>query len=320
MIVLVPASVHKELEPSAREIAPDVRLIPYREEQETVNGADEAEAVVRWIAGKRYASLAADGPRVRWLHTASAGVDHVLTPGITQKAQAGNLIVTDSGPAFGVCLGEWALAWMLAVSHRLPEIWNMQAQRDFRWLAHTEIFGQTAGIIGLGPIGRGVASRCRAMGMRTLGLRRRPDPVPDVDETLTGRDGLQRLLSESDWVILCAAHTEETRAMLGAEELALMRPHARVVNIARGPIIDEAALMEALRGGQIAGACLDVFWQEPLPPDSPWWNVPNACISPHTSSWTVGLRERQKQLFLDNLRRFTQGEPLDGVVDVTRGY
>jgi phosphoglycerate dehydrogenase-like enzyme len=324
MIVLVPAHVYEELVPLAREAAPAAELVPYAEEDDggAAPGGGRAEAVFRWVAGKRYAALATElGPDVRWLHTASAGVDHVLTPPVLAKAQRGELTVTDSGPAFAISIGEFVVAWMLMVAHRMPDILEQQRTKTWKWLNQEELHGQTVGIVGLGPIGVGIAERCRALGMRTLGLRRRPEPVAAVDETLTGPDGLARLLAESDWVVLAAALTGETRSLIGPAELARMKPTARLVNIARGAMVDEAALIDALTSGRLAGACLDVFAKEPLPEDSPLWTLPNVYVAPHNSSgWTAGLKERQKRLFVENLSRFAAGEPLSGVVDITRGY
>ena len=318
MIILVPEHICEKLLGPASIAAPSVSLLPYPEDGPLPDAWQKAEGVLRWVAGKRYASLVADGPKVRWLHTASAGVDHVLTPDVKAKP---NLVVTDSGPAFEIAISEFVLAWMLLVARRLPEL--MAYQREHRWesVVQQELFGQIVGIIGLGPIGQGVAARSKAFGMKTLGLRRSQAASPNIDETLTGPDGLARLLTESDYVVLAAALTGETRALLGPAQLALMQPSAWLINIARGGLVDEPALIEALRGKKIAGACLDVFAQEPLPEDSPLWDLPNVHIAPHNSpGWTAGLHERQQALFLDNLRRFASGEPLQSVVDIARGY
>lgn len=318
MLVLVPEHIHEELSGPASAAAPNVTLLPYPEEGPLPEAWEAAEGVLRWVAGKRYAPLVADGPKVRWLHTASAGVDHVLTPAVKAKP---NLVVTDSGPAFEIAISEFVLAWMLLVARRLPEL--MASQKAHRWESgvQQELYGQTVGIIGLGPIGQGVASRAKAFGMRTLGLRRTQSPVPHVDEVLIGTDGLSRLLTESDYIVLAAALTGETKALLGPAQIALLKPRAWLINIARGGLIDEPTLIDALREKKIAGACLDVFAQEPLPADSPLWDLPNVHIAPHNSSgWTSGLRERQKTLFLNNLRRFALGEPLESGVDIARGY
>lgn len=318
MNVLVPDYLCDELQNEARASAPTVTLLPYAEDGPAEDAWQSAEGVLRWVAGKRFASLVEDGPKVRWLHTASAGVDHVLTPAV--KAKSG-IVVTDSGPAFEIAISEFVLAWMLLVARRLPELIAFQRQHRWESLTQHELYGHTVGIIGLGPIGLGIAARTKAFGMKTLGLRRRDLPAENVDEVLTGPDGLTRLLQESDYVVIAAALTGETRALLGPAQLALMKPSAWVINIARGSMIDEPALIRALQDGKLAGACLDVFTQEPLPADSPLWDMPNVYIAPHNSpGWTAGLRERQKTLFLSNLGRFSRGEPLENAVDIEQGY
>ena len=318
MIILVPEHLLDELRGPAREAAPQAELRPYGENGATPDGLDEAVAVLRWVAGKEFARIVHQGPSVRWLHTASAGVDHVLTPEVRAKA---GITVTDSGPAFEIAISEFVLAWMLLVARGLPAL--MANQREHKWqsVPQFELHGKTVGIVGLGPIGRGTALRAKAFGMRTLGLRRSSAPVDGVDELLTGPEGLAHLLVESDFVLVAAALTGETQALIGAEQLARMKATAWLINIARGGLVDEPALVSALQTGQIAGACLDVFAQEPLPTGSPLWDMPNVHIAPHNSpGWDPDLRARQKAIFLDNLGRFARGEPLTNVVDITRGY
>lgn len=318
MIILVPEHIYDELRGPAREVAPQAELRPYGENEAMPDGLGEAVAVLRWVAGKEFARMVAQGPQVRWLHTASAGVDHVLTPNVRAKA---GLTVTDSGPAFEIAISEFVLAWMLLVARGLPALRTNQRERKWESVPQFELHGKTVGIIGLGPIGRGTAGRAKAFGMRTLGLRRSSAPMDGVDEVLTGPEGLARLLAESDFVTVAAALTGETRALIGAEGLVRMKPSAWLINIARGGLVDEPALIAALRAGRIAGACLDVFAQEPLPQDSPLWDLPNVHIAPHNSpGWDPNLRARQKAIFLDNLGRFARGEALTNVVDITRGY
>ncbi len=318
MIILVPEHLLDELVRPAREAAPQAELRPYGENDATPDGLDEAVAVLRWVAGKEFARMVGQGPQVRWLHTASAGVDHVLTPDVRAKA---GLTVTDSGPAFEIAISEFVLAWMLLVARGLPALMGNQREHKWQSVPQFELHGKTVGIIGLGPIGRGTAARAKAFGMKTLGLRRHSTPVEGVDEVLTGPEGLARLLAESDFVVIAAALTGETQALIGAEQLARMKPTAWLINIARGGLVDEPALITALQSGQIAGACLDVFAQEPLPGDSPLWDLPNVHIAPHNSpGWDPNLRARQEAIFLDNLARFARGEPLVNAVDITRGY
>lgn len=318
MEILVPTHLYDELKDAAQDAAPSVALLPYSEDGPAEDAWQSADGVLRWVAGKRFASLVEDCPHVRWLHTASAGVDHVLTPAVKVKP---GIVVTDSGPAFEIAISEFVLAWMLLAARRLPELMAFQQQHRWESLTQQELFGQTVGIIGLGPIGLGIAARAKAFGMKTLGLRRRTLPAASIDEVLTGPDGLARLLAESDYVVVAAALTGETKALLGPAQIALIKPSAWVINIARGGLIDEPALIRALQDGILAGACLDVFAQEPLPKGSPLWDMPNVHIAPHNSpGWTTGLRERQKALFLANLGRFSRGEPLENAVDIERGY
>ena len=318
MKILVPEHLLEELRLSASEAAPKAELLPYSETDNALPGQGEAVALLRWVWGKQYARVVAQMPDIRWLHTASAGVDHVLTPEIQAKT---SLLITDSGPAFEIAIAEFVLAWMLFVARGLPALQANQREHLWKPVPQFELHGKTVGIIGLGPIGRGTAMRAKAFGMHTLGLRRQNRPIESVDEVLVGTEGLHKLLVESDFVVLAAALTGETRALIGAAQLAEMKPTAWLINIARGGILDESALIAALSAHQIGGACLDVFAQEPLPPDSPLWNLPNVHLAPHNSPGSdPNLHIRQKSIFIENLHRFAHGKPLENVVDKTRGY
>ncbi|MDR3707641.1 MAG: D-2-hydroxyacid dehydrogenase [Capsulimonadaceae bacterium] len=318
MIVLVPSWLHEELVPEAAVVAPEAVLLPFTEDATPVPDLDRAEVVFRWRGGLRFSEIVEAGPNVRWLHTESAGVDMVLTDAVRAKP---HLIVTNSSPAYEIPIAEFVLSWMFAVAHRIEE--QIVTQRARRWsgIPHAELHGQTVGVIGLGAIGQGVCTRAKAMGIRTLGLKRTPGTVAGVDEALTGPEGLDRLLSRSDFVVIAAPLTPETRGLLSGPRIARMKPNAWLINIARGAIVDEKALIRALQSGAIGGACLDVFAVEPLPQDSPLWDMPNVYITPHFAfGQTSGLDVRLKALFLANLRRFIDGEPLSNIVDVTKEY
>lgn len=316
MKVLVPANVIADYVDEARAIAPSVTLIPY--DDGAVAGLDEAEGILRSWGVARWKQLVADGPRIRWVHTPSAGVDGVLVPAVRNKP---GLVLTDSGPAFTDSIPEFVLAWILMVARRLPQFIEQQKQHVWEGIQQDELTGKTIGIIGLGPIGLGVARRAKAFGTHTVGLRRHDRPAENVDEVVTGSEGLDRLVRESDYVVIAAALTEETRHIIGAGEIAKMKPSAWIVNIARGAHIDQAALTVALQNDAIAGACLDVFDPEPLPADDPLWDLPNVYIAPHNSTGNApSVRKRQRAIFLENLRRFSVGEPLENAVDFERGY
>jgi phosphoglycerate dehydrogenase-like enzyme len=201
----------------------------------------------------------------------------------------------------------------------------MRRQAERRWdrsIEAREISGTTCGIIGMGAIGGETARRARALGMRVLATRRSITArgEDDLAHELLPPSDLGYLLRESDWVVIAAPLTPETRGLIGAEELRQMKPSAVLVNVGRGPIVDEQALIAALRDGVIAGAGLDVFDQEPLPADSPLWDMENVVVTPHFSSGSDHYTTRAADIAADNLRRYLAGEPLRNVVDIERGY
>jgi phosphoglycerate dehydrogenase-like enzyme len=316
--ILVPALVYNEIQASLAQSPLEVTVIPYSEETDEKVDADGAIGLFRWMAGTRYAELIDRIPSITWLHTGSAGVDHVLTPTIQNRA---GMVLTDSGPAFGPAIAEYVLAAMLSDARRLVEFRENQKKHIWQKLPQRELLGATIGIIGLGPIGLAVAQRAKAFGMITVGYRRNQKPAANVDRVLVDDSGLNELLAVSDYVVLAAAHTAETRHLLSAAELALMKPDALLINIARGALIDEAALIYSLKAGSLRGAVLDVFSTEPLPAESELWNLPNVVMTPHNSFGAApGLKQRQIDIFLDNLRLFSHGLPLENVVDIARGY
>ena len=196
--------------------------------------------------------------------------------------------------------------------------------QEILWEEHVapaEVAGATLGLVGLGSIGRNVARRASALGMQVLSVREHANSEkPEfVDEVLPSSK-LNEMLGQADYVVLAAPVVAATRGMIGSEQLSRMKPEGCLINVGRGPLIDEAALIEALREGKIAGAALDVFEQEPLPSDSPLWDLDNVLITPHTAGMTTKLWERHYTLFSENLRRFIKGEPLLAVVDKKQGY
>jgi D-2-hydroxyacid dehydrogenase (NADP+) len=269
------------------------------------------------------ADIVSRAPQLRWLQLTSAGVDRLLEAPVVQS----HVKVTTASGIHAAPISEYILGAMIAFAKGFPRA--LRAQRDHAWQPFwpQELEGKTAGIIGLGPIGRRAALLCRALGMRVLALRRSATQraegpaagVEGVDELLPPSD-LRYLLSESDYVVVAAPLTPESRGMIGEEELRVMKPSAVIINIARGPIIDEAALVGALKEGRIAGAALDVFDHEPLPPESGLWGLENVLLTPHISGGTPRYMERAVELFCDNLRCYLAGEPLRNVVDPARGY
>ncbi len=262
------------------------------------------------------------GPRLRWVHTGTAGVGSWLTPQMRER----DLLFTNSAGVFGPAMAETVLAYLLHFARGLHVA--QRVQRAGTWDKTMfdgpappvrELGRSTVGIVGLGGVGREVAWRCAALGARVLGLRRRPEPVDGV-EVLHGPDGFQRILDESDYVVVTAPETAGTAGMLDAAALARMRPHAVLVNVGRGRIVDEEALVAALRAGTIGGAALDVFATEPLPDGHPLWTAPNVLLTPHMSAYTEHFWEREADLVVENVRRYLSGQPLLNVVDKSAGY
>jgi phosphoglycerate dehydrogenase-like enzyme len=208
----------------------------------------------------------------------------------------------------------------LALYRRLPELRDSQRRGEWiRGFTVTELRGQTACIVGLGDLGRHIARQLRPFGVRLLGVRRGDGPIDEVDETYPVT-ALGDVLERSNILIVAAPLTPATYRLIGAEMLARLPRGSYLVNVGRGPLLDEAAVVEALRSGQLAGAALDVFEEEPLPASSPLWSLPNLIITPHTSTHTPENDDRSVAIFLDNLDRFLRGESLRNLVDRARGY
>ncbi len=253
----------------------------------------------------------ADWPALRWVHTSSAGVDH---PSFA-RLLAGGVTLTNAAGVNSVAIAQHVLALMLAHARRLDRYRALQTEREWLRLECEELTGATALIIGFGGIGRQVARLCRAFEMEVVGLRRRPEPDDDADRMLSPAE-LREALPLADYIVLACPLTEATHGLIDAPALAVMKPAAYLINVARGPVVDSAALDGALRDGRIAGAALDVFDREPLPPDSPLWSAPNLTITPHSAGSSPLNPERNARFFLANLDRFVHGAALENVVTV----
>ncbi len=257
-------------------------------------------------------------PRLRWIHSAAAGVDRVTTPVVRDR----KLTVTNARGVFSRPIAEYVVMMSLAIARRLRQLLELQRERTWQPLRGRELSQLTVGIIGYGSIGMELAALLRPFGTRIVATRRHPDRgVGDASNVeLRGLDQLDSVLAESDIIVVAAPLTDETAGLIGAEQLALMREDAWLINIARGRLIDEMALRRALRSGWIGGAVLDVFSEEPLGPDSPLYDTPNLVITPHTSWASDRVAERTVDLFIANLRAFRAGEPMQNVVDLDAGY
>ena len=259
-----------------------------------------------------------DMTHLKWVQLASAGV-----PGdFCRAAHARGLAVTNLAGLYGPTIAEHALALLTLLARNLHVVLRQQAQARWdREVASTmaDLHGRTLAVVGLGNIGRHIARLGRAYGMRVVGCRRTDAPVPDIDRVYPCRD-LRAMLAEADVVAVAAPLTERTEGMLGAAEFAAMKRGVLYVNVSRGPVAQEAALVEALRSGQVAAAGLDVFAVEPLPPDHPLWSMPNVVISPHYSGETVNLGPLPSARFRRNLHNWRAGGPMEGAVNLECGY
>ncbi len=249
--------------------------------------------------------------RLSWVHTASAGVDAVVFPDLVDS----DVVVTNTRGVLDDAIAEFVLGAMLLFAKDLHT--TLALQREHRW-RHREserLAGKHVLVVGAGSIGRSIARLCRAAGTTVDGLARSAR-TDDPDFARVGAaDELHELLARADFVVISAPLTEATRGMIGARELELMQRSSRLINVGRGPIVDEEALLEALRAGEIAGAALDVFAEEPLPADHPLWDEPGVVVSPHQSGDFVGWREAFTDVFVENFRRWRSGQPLENVVD-----
>ena len=275
----------------------------------------EAEIVLVW--NYKSGLLADSWPlarKVNWVHVAAAGVDGPLFPGLVESEVA----LTNAAGVFDHPMAEWVLMMVLAYVKELFENVEFQRRRHWGYREVGVLEGQRVLIVGAGGIGRDIARVLRGMGMDVQGVarsHRQPDPDFGVVHPVTQLD---RLLPWADFVVAALPLTPHTRGLFGARQFALMKDTARFINVGRGASADENALIAALQDGQIAGAALDVFVTEPLPPDSPLWAMPNVYVSPHMSG--SGFEERLAAQFLDNLRRYKQGQPLLNVVDKQLGF
>jgi len=308
---------------------PDIDFLNRKNYDTISEDIKDAEVVVSW-------SLTADqlgnAKKLRWIHSTAAAIHQLMIPEIVNS----DILVTNARSVHGPTVGEHVLALMFALAKRLPSAYRMQQQHTWGQEAMTreqppirDLRDCTLGLIGVGSIGSHVAKIASAIGMRVFAVRANPQKGIDwlpADDPLRsqhrvyGPKDLSRVLADSDFVVICAPVTKATRRLIDASALSVMKPDACLINVARGALIDQAALTKALREKKIGGAALDVFEEEPLPKDSPLWDLSNVVITPHQAGIAHKLWERQYQLFSVNLRRFLQGAPLLGSVDKKAGY
>ena len=334
--------------------APGSRIVNLSFEGLADGPVDDVEVLLRgWLLPEAFDRLLSRAPHLTWVHSATSGVERALTP----AALARDVLVTNARGVFSRPIAEHVLLMILAISRHLPELLELQRERTWQPLEGRELRELTIGIVGYGSLGRSVASLATAFGSRVVALRRRPPAAespaagatagggaarpdataranetapsgedgddfgsePRIDRVL-GPDQLHELLNESDIVVLAAPLTGETEGMIDEAAVAAMKKDSWLINVARGRLIDDTALIRALEEHRIGGAALDTFRDEPLPQSSPYWDVPNVILTPHTAWSSARVLDRSVELFCDNLERFSRGEPLRNVVDPAAGY
>ncbi len=315
MKVIVSEAVAAQFRAELEAAAPGVQIVTLRADGSWSGEPAEAQAAyisVDTLVTGAVDRLARDLPALaalRWVHTFSIGLDHphyqrIVDRGLTLTNGAG----TQSAP-----ISQYVLLMMLYHVKNMRGWQEAQAKHEWRRGPSDELTGKTVCLFGVGGIGGEVARLAKALGMRVVGLRRSQAPTAYVDELLPPeRTG--DLCAQADYLVICAPLTRATRGAIGAAELARMKPSAFLINVARGPLVDEAALVTALRERRIAGAALDVFNEEPLPAGHPLWDLPNVIITPHMSPASPLHIVRGTRLFIDNLGRYVRGEPLRNIV------
>ena len=283
------------------------------------DGAPPPDALLDcWAGPTRIVAALRKAPGIRWIHARSAGLDHVLVPEVV----AHPALLTNGRGAFSPALAEFVLAALLFFAKDLRRLVAQQAAGAWEPFDMERLEGRTVGIVGYGDIGRAVAARLQPLGVEILAMRRRPglsarDPL--VKETLPPERFLE-LVTRSDDVVITLPLTPETHGLVGRDAVAAMKRTTVLVNVGRGPVVDEGALVEALEQGRIRGAALDVFETEPLPAESKLWRLPNVLLSPHCADHVPGWVDEAMRVFLRQLERFRRGEPLQDVVDKPGGY
>jgi phosphoglycerate dehydrogenase-like enzyme len=308
---------------------PDVEFVNRKNYDTMESDIQDADVVVSWSLKPEQLAHA---QRLRWIHSTAAAIHQLMIPEIVNS----DILVTNARSVHGPVVAEHVLALMFAVAKRLPTALRMQQKHEWGQEAMTreqppirELRGSTLGLIGVGSIGGHVAGIASTIGMRVFAVRAHPEKGIDwldhndpqlSQHRVYGPKDLDRVLRESDFVVISAPVTSATEKLIGAAAFRAMKADAYLINVARGALIDETALIAALQEKRIGGAALDVFAEEPLPANSPLWDLDNVLITPHSAGIAHKLWERQYALFSQNLSRFLNGAPLIGLVNKKAGY
>jgi phosphoglycerate dehydrogenase-like enzyme len=295
------------------------KVIVNASEADLVRHAPEADAILyAYHQGSLLRSILPLARRVCWIHSLWTGVEGILGPELLEHPAR----LTNGRGVFSGPLADWTMAAILHFAFDLRRVIAQQEQGVWRLVHGTPLNGRTLGIVGFGAIGAAAARRAKVLGMRVAALRRRPElsTSDDLVDAVYGPDRLLDLMAASDYVLTAAPLTPATRGLIGENAIAAMKPAAVIVNVGRGAVIDEPALIRALQSRRIRGAALDVFEVEPLPSGHPFWSMSNVLLSPHTADRIEGFLDPAFDCFFENLERFRKGETLVNVVDKHAGY
>jgi phosphoglycerate dehydrogenase-like enzyme len=299
--------------------APGTRLIPVSADGHADEPLDDVEVLLRgWSLGDDPLDrLVGRAPKLRWIHSVSVGVESVLTPCVLVRG----LTVSNGRSVFDKPIAEYVMTMMLSVCRCLPQLLELERERTWQPLEAQEMGSLTIGLVGLGGIGREVVRLTRPFGSRIVAIRRHTGAAPvEGVEVLGGLEALPELMRVSDFVVLCLPLTTDTERLINDDTLDAAKPGSWIINVARGGLIDELAMLRALRAGVLGGAVLDTFHEEPLPETSQFYRLSNCIVTPHTSWSSAAVLHRTFEVFCDNLRRYRAGEPLLHVVDPKQGY
>jgi phosphoglycerate dehydrogenase-like enzyme len=299
---------------------PEHRFVHLSKLDQLISEISDAEVLVGWQLRPEQFKPAR---QLRWIHATTAAVHQLMFPDLVASA----VRLTNSADIHGQVVAEHAIAMILALAKGIPL--SVRYQNERRWaqqqlwdgsMRPREISGATLAIIGLGAIGRQCVRLANALGMRVLAVREHPERGSSGADQVFGPAQMKDVLQQAAYVLLAAPVTPKTQKLFNCEMFAAMKPDACFLNVSRGELVDETALEEALRKGQIRAAALDVFETEPLPPNSPLWGLENLLVTPHTAALTDKLWDRHYVRISENLRRYLAGEPLLGEVDKQKGY
>ena len=316
MKVLLPANMRDQYVEQIRTVSDEVEVIQRKSEEEVLEVMPEVEVVLGSLSREMFVRA----EQLRWFQTTSAGVDRYMYPEFIESG----IILTSSKGTVGVQLSEQAMGLLLGLTRAIGTAirkadWKAETKAQIRQEAW-ELIGLTMGIVGLGGTGRALAVRAHGFGMRIIAVDPEEVEVPDCVEACWKVDRFHDLLAESDVVAVCCPLTKDTEGLFDREAFRQMQNHALLINVTRGRIMDEAALVEALEQRQIAGAGLDVTPQEPLPEDHPLWKMENVIVTPHVASASPNQAGRVASLFTENLRRLLHNEPMLSVIDKQKQY